>query len=332
LSNALPHPRETFDWAGDEAHERAFLDALERGRLHHAWLVVGPEGVGKATFAYRAARRLLGARPLPALGPLGASPEDPVCRQILGRAHPDLMALQREPEDGKARRGIPVDEARALPEFFSKSPASAPYRVAIIDTADDLNTFGANAVLKTLEEPPERGVLILISHAPGGLLPTIRSRCRRLRIDTPEPGAAARWLELKAGVAAADAERLLDMGRGAPGGAWRLASEGALEADRLARDLLSALPRPDEAAMLALADSFRGPAGATRFNLFFRRLADHVHAMAVRRSASGEGGLGLDRWAEVWEELIDAPRQTEAVNLDRADVFFTALSRLKAIG
>jgi DNA polymerase-3 subunit delta' len=252
MTETLPHPRETFDWAGDEAHERAFLDALERGRLHHAWLVIGPEGLGKATFAYRAARRLLGARPEPSLGPLGSAPDDPVCRQVLGRAHPDLMALQRDPEDGKSRRGIPVDEARALPEFFAKSPASAPYRVAIIDTADDLNNFGANAVLKTLEEPPERGVLFLISHAPGGLLAT--------------------------------------------------------------------------------ADSVRGPAGMPKFQLFFNRLADRVHAMATRRAAEGERGLILDRWAEIWDDLVVAPRDAEAINLDRADLFFTTLSRLKAIG
>jgi DNA polymerase-3 subunit delta' len=295
-------------------------------------LVVGPEGVGKATFAYRAARLLLGARPEPSLGPLGAAPDDPVSRQILGRAHPDLLVVQRDPEDGKARRGIPVDEARALPEFFAKSPAASPYRVAIIDTADDLNNFGANAVLKTLEEPPERGVLFLISHAPGSLLATIRSRCRRLRLDVPETERAVRWVAAHAEVRPGDAERLLDMARGAPGGAWRLAAEGALEADRLARDLLASLPSPDERAMLAIAEGFRGPAGLPKFQLFFNRLADQVHAMAARRAAEGERGLALDRWAEVWDDLVAAPVDAEAINLDRADLFFTTLSRLKAIG
>jgi DNA polymerase-3 subunit delta' len=333
VSDPIPHPRDTFDWDGNEAHERAFLSALERGRLHHAWLITGPEGVGKATFAYRAARRLLGARRAPELGPLGAAPDDPVCRQILGRAHPDLMALQRDPEDGKARRGIPVDEARALPEFFSKSPASAPYRVAIIDTADDLNVFGANAVLKTLEEPPARGVLFLISHAPGGLLATIRSRCRRLRLETPAPGAGVRWVALKAGVGADDAARLLDMARGAPGGAWRLAADGALEADQAAAGILAALPAPDPAAMVALADGFRGPAGAVKFALLFARLADRIHAMATQRveAGGGEAVQALDRWAEIWEDLIAAPRQAEAVNLDRPDLFFTILARLCAL-
>jgi DNA polymerase III subunit delta' len=333
MSGEIPHPRDTYEWSGEEAHERAFLEALARGRLHHAWLVVGPEGVGKATFAYRAARRLLGAAAEPSLGLLGSAPDDPVCRQIAGRAHPDLLVLQRQSEDGKARRNIPVDEARALPEFFAKSPAAAPYRVAIIDTADDLNANAANAVLKILEEPPRRGVLFLISHSPGGLLATIRSRCRRLRLERPEPEAAARWLEARAGVDHAAARRLLAMAKGAPGGAWRLAQAGGLEADRLAHDLLAALPRPDEAAMIAIAESFRpgGGTGAARFELFFERLADQVHAMVVCRAAEPEAFGALERWAQMWEELIELPRQAEAVNLDRPEIFHAALSRLKAI-
>jgi DNA polymerase-3 subunit delta' len=138
-------------------------------------MVTGPQGVGKATFVYRAARRLLGATADAERGPLGSSPGHPVSRQILGRAHPDLLVLQRDPEDGKIRRNIPVEEVRDLSEFFSKSPAASPYRVAIIDTANDLNTGAANALLKTLEEPPARGVIFLLATSPGALLPTIRS-------------------------------------------------------------------------------------------------------------------------------------------------------------
>ena len=194
MNDDIPHPRAVFAYESGGAMEQAFLDALERGRLHHAWLLAGPEGIGKATFAYRVARRLLGATAEPALGLLGSKPDDPVCRQIMARAHPDLLVLQRDAEDGKTRKGIPVDDARALPEFFAKTPAAGAYRVAIIDAADDLNANAANAVLKTLEEPPERGVLLLISHAPGSLLPTLRSRCRRLRFGSPPPEAAAAWV------------------------------------------------------------------------------------------------------------------------------------------
>ncbi|WP_309643629.1 DNA polymerase III subunit delta', partial [Phenylobacterium sp.] len=186
------HPNETFTLQGHEAAEASFEDARERGRLHHAWLLTGPEGVGKATFAYRAARRLLGAPAEPNYGILGAAPDHPVSRQIIAHSHPDILVLERVGEDGKPRKVIPVDEARKLSEFFSKSPATAPHRVAIIDAADDLNVNAANAVLKTLEEPPSRGVLLLVSHSPGRLLPTIRSRCRRLAFHAlPEDEVAA---------------------------------------------------------------------------------------------------------------------------------------------
>ena len=332
MSEILPHPREVFDYLGGEAVDAAFLDALDRGRMHHAWLLVGPEGVGKATFAYRAARRLLGAPAEPGLGPLGSPPDHPVSRQILSRAHPDLIVLQRDPEDGKTRKGIPVDEARALPEFFSKSPASAPYRVAIVDSADDLGVSAANAVLKILEEPPERGILFLISDTPGALLATLRSRCRRLRFEPPPQEAAAAWVAARTGVGLEDAGRLLRMARGAPGQAWRLAAAGALEIEETARELLRALPRVDETAVLAIADGFRGPAGGVRFDLLFDALADQVRTMATSRALAGaEEGRSLDRWAEAWRMLSDAPREAEAINFDRVDVFYTALSRLRAI-
>ena len=301
--------------------------------LHEvAWLLTGPEGIGKATFAYRAARRLLGAAPYPSAGLLGADPADRVCRQIIGRAHPDLLVLQRDGEDGKTRKGIPVDEVRALPEFFAKSPASAPYRVAIIDTADDLNASAANAVLKTLEEPPERGVLFLISHAPGGLLPTLRSRCRCLRFVTPPRSLALAWLQDQAGLDPETSELLLNMTGGAPGQAWRLAQTGAAETDAAVRSLLDNLPRTDDRAMLTWVEGFRGAAGAERFNLVFERLAAQMHERASAAALSGESaGHAMDRWVEVWESLVGLRRDVEAVNLDKADAFFTVLSRLRAV-
>jgi DNA polymerase III subunit delta' len=138
------HSRDRFDLVPDAAAETAFLDAWERGRLHHAWLLCGVEGTGKATFAYRAARRLLGAAADPASGPLGARRDDPVSRLISAQSHPDLLVLERLIEGGKTKKSISVDQSRELPEFFSKSPSQAQFRVAIIDAADDLNlTAGA---------------------------------------------------------------------------------------------------------------------------------------------------------------------------------------------
>lgn len=323
----IPHPNASFDLLGHEAAEEAFEDSRARGRLHHAWLLTGPEGVGKATFAYRAARRLLGAPPDPRHGLLGADPQGAVARQIIAHAHPDLLVLERIGEDGKPRKVIPVDEARKLSEFFSKSPATAPHRVAIIDAADDLNVNAANAVLKTLEEPPERGVLLLVSHSPGRLLATIRSRCRRLAFQPMAEDDAVAFVRARTDVNEEEAIRLARMAGGAPGRAWTLAQGKALVLDDAARDLLRDLPDLDNALALSIADKFRGGEGAAQFALLFERLAERVHKLAADRAREGVGGL--DRWAAAWETLQRLPREAEAVNLDRTDALFTALAELR---
>jgi DNA polymerase-3 subunit delta' len=327
MAEDIAHPRAVYALQGHEAAELAFEDARARGRLHHAWLIIGPEGVGKATFAYRAARRLLGAPAAPAYGPLGADPDHPVSRQVAARSHPDLMVIERIGEDGKVRKVIPVDEARQLPEFFAKSPASAPHRVAIVDAADDLNVNAANALLKTLEEPPENGVLLLVSHSPGRLIATIRSRCRKLALTPLPEQEVAAFVQARVEADEEEALRLARMSGGAPGRALTLAGVGAAALDDAARDLLRDLPNLDEAAALALADRFRGGEGAAQFSLLFERLADRVHALATTRSAEGRGPL--DRWAQAWETLQRLPREAETLNLDRADALFAALSELR---
>ena len=323
----VPHPRDVHQLQGQEAAEAVFEAARARGRLHHAWLLTGPEGVGKATFAYRAARRLLGAPAYPANGLLGADPEHPVARQVSARSHPDLLVLEREGPDGKARKVIPVDDARRLAEFFSKSPASAPHRVAIVDAADDLNVNAANAILKPLEEPPPRGVLLMVSHSPGRLLPTIRSRCRRLAFHPLGIEATADFVSARADVNPEEALRLAHMADGAPGHALSLAAAGALAMDDAARELLAELPRIDETRALSLSEKFRGGEGQAQFALLFERLADRVHKLTTDRAGQGIGRL--DRWAEAWETLQRLPREVEALNLDRADALFTALTELR---
>lgn len=320
-----PHPRTVYDYEGGETVERAFLEALERGRLHHAWLLTGPEGIGKATFAYRAARRLLGARPDPSRGLLGAAPGDHVSRLVEQGAHPDLMVLERQTDGPKAKKVISVDEARALPEFFAKSPSQAAYRVAIVDAADDMNINAANALLKTLEEPPERGVLLLVAHSPARLLTTIRSRCRRLAFPRWSESAVAAFVARHAELDLETARELAAMSGGAPGRALRLAESRALELDAMARQLVEGEP-PDEATLLHLADQFRGAEGQGRFELLFERLAEAVR----RRAAAGQGG-SPERWADLWDRLIQLPAEAAAVNLDRADAFFAALAELRRV-
>lgn len=328
MSEAPPHPREVFDLIGQEVAEAAFEDARMRGRLHHAWLLTGAQGLGKATLAFRIARRLLGAAPDPRHGLMGAAPEDPVSRLVVQDAHPDLMVVDRTDSDGKVRREILVEEVRRLNEFFSKSPASAPYRVAIIDAADDLNRNAANALLKTLEEPPPRGVLLLVCHAPGRLIRTIRSRCRTLKLAPLPEDAVAAFVARRTDADPEQALRLARMSGGAPGRAWALASEGALEMDDAARALLQGLPDLDRTLALSLTDRFRGGEGARAFALLAERLAARVHDLVLRRAEEGIGGL--DAWAEAWSALDRLPREVEALNLDRADAFLAALSDLRA--
>ncbi len=329
MADGLRHPRDTRHLLGHEAQEAAFVSALDSGRLHHAWLLTGPEGVGKASFAYMAARRLLGAPNDGAGGPLSSSQQSIPARLMAAKSHPDFMVLERMGEDGKPRKVIPVDEARQLPEFFSKSPAQAPYRVAIIDAADDLNVNAANAILKTLEEPPPRGVLFLVSHAPGRLLPTIRSRCRTLAFRIPDTDTAESIVRDHSDLDGYDTARLVKMAGGSPGLALKMADLGVLKMDDTAHELLNHLKHPDPAPLLAMADSFRGAEGAERFQMLFERLSDRVRTMAVDQAMSGQGD-DLDRWAEVWDVLERLPREAEALNLDRADSFWTAVRALRA--
>jgi len=328
VSVAPPHPRDVFDLVGQKAAEAAFEDARARGRLHHAWLISGRQGLGKATFAFRIARRLLGAAPDPRHGLLGAAPQDPVSRLVAQDAHPDLMVVDRTDSDGKVRREILVEEVRRLNEFFSKSPASAPYRVAIVDAADDLNRNAANALLKTLEEPPPRGVILLVCHAPGRLIRTIRSRCRTLKLAPLPEAAVADFVARRTDADPEQALRLARMSGGAPGRALALASEGALEMDDAARTLLQGLPELDRTLALSLTDRFRGGEGARSFALLTERLAARVHDLVLRRAEEGIGGL--DAWAEAWSTLDRLPREVEALNLDRAEALFTALADLRA--
>ena len=211
---------------------------------------------------------------------------------------------------------------------FSKSPASAPYRVAIVDAADDLNRNAANALLKTLEEPPPRGVILLVCHAPGRLIRTIRSRCRTLKLAPLPEAAVADFVARRTDAEPEQALRLARMSGGAPGRALALASEGALEMDDAARALLQGLPELDRTLALSLTDRFRGGEGARSFALLTERLAARVHGLVLRRAEEGIGGL--DAWAEAWSALDRLPREVEALNLDRAEALFTALADLRA--
>lgn len=318
------HPRDRFDLVPDTQAEQAFVETWSRGRLHHAWLLCGPEGAGKASFAYRAARRLLGAAADETRGPLGARRDDPVSRLIAAQAHPDLLVLERLTEGGKLKKSISVDQSRELPDFFSKSPSQAQFRVAIIDAADDLNVNAANALLKVLEEPPERGVLFLVTHAPGRLLATIRSRCRRLTFPVWKTEQLQALLVNRTGADRADALQAATMAGGSPGAALALAEGATFEMDQLARGWVEG--RADRAEALAMSDKFRGVEGQERFEVLMQRLKAAVRLRALEAPA-----FEANRWAELWERLQPLAERAAVLNLDRADVMAGALSDLRRV-
>ncbi len=324
-SDAPRHPRDGVHLERVDAQAQAFDAALARGRLHHAWLLTGPQGLGKASFAYRAARRLLGAGEGGAL--LTPAADLAVSRLVSARSHPDLLVLERHVESGPARKSIPVDEARRLPEFFSKAPALSPCRVAIIDAADDLNVNAANAVLKTLEEPSGHGVLLLVSHAPGRLLTTIRSRCRRLAFAPWPQSALAEFARSRLELDDVDALRLATMAQGTPGRLLALAGSAALDLDEAAAGLLDPLEGAvADASALKLADSLRSGEGAQTFALLMERLGERLHAAALQAVDSAAS----ETWASLWRRVNDLPGRVEALNLDRTDAFWTLRAELRA--
>jgi len=309
-------------------HEDAWLQwraAMAGPRMHHAWILGGKKGLGKAHFAEEAARLLVA---------------EPGVDQPRGN-HPDVITLSHLPankdeekkrDEGKPyqlKRNISIDQIRQMQQRLNTRPTLGSRRAIIIDPADDMEKNASNALLKSLEEPPAGTYFLLVTHRPGRLLPTIRSRCRTLAIPAMEQALLASQLHLRLGLGANEAQRLAAMSRGAMGRAMRLAQSGAIAADDAARGLLTSLPKGDEAALLALADSFRGGDGAARFALVFERLAEQVREMAVADSLAGRA-QGLDRWAEVWTGINRLAADTEALNLDRTDALWSAVAQLRA--
>jgi len=295
-----PHPRETFSFVGHDEAEAALADALRSGRMHHAWLLAGPKGLGKATLAYRFARVALGAKPAGKRA-LDVDPEDPIARRIMVMAHPDLFVLKRGlNERGRPRRDIAVDEARGLGGFFALAPAEGGMRVAIIDAVDDLNRNSANAILKTLEEPPPRSVLLLVCHAPGAALATIRSRCRRLALRPLSDD------DVKGALGAEADPSLIHLARGRPGRAVALAAQGAGTSE-LEREL-DALGRGEaRRALPALYERLSGEP-YERFATAIELAGEQVRAKGLE--AGGEA------WAEAWSALEALRAEAEDLDMD----------------
>ena len=329
--SAVPHPRETLTLHGHVEAEHAFLDAYRGGRMPHAWLIGGARGIGKATLAYRMARFVF-AHPDPAIPAvqnaesLALPADNPAVRRVAAQGHSDLLALERVEDDkGKMSTVIPVDMVRKTIGFFGSTAGEGGWRVCIVDSADELNAAGANALLKILEEPPAKCLLLVVSHAPGRLLPTIRSRCRRLALRPLSPEDVARSLAdaLRRDAGESDIKAAATASDGSVARALDLLGGTALKVREQVNTLLGALPAVNPRDLHALGDALGRDESA--FAAFVDAVRDWLSA---RVTAARAEPSRLARFAEVWDRLNKAARDVEIFHLERKPMVFNVFGWL----
>jgi DNA polymerase III subunit delta' len=315
---------------GHDGPVAAFRAALDSGRLHHAWLLAGPPGIGKALFAGKAALRVLaeGAGPPVAAPALDVPDEHSVARLAAAGSHPDLMRLERLARDGgtELARSISIEQVRSLQRLFATTSSLSPWRAVVIDAVDDLERNGANALLKNLEEPPPHTLFLLVSHAPERLLPTIRSRCRVLRFAPLADDVMASALEA-ALPDAGDEEiaALVRVGEGAPGRAvaWRGLDIGALDA---AMEALVRQGDPLNARRAALAQSLALKSAQPRYEAFLARVPTRIATAAKAR----QGGA-LAEALQLWERASALAGSAQRLSLDPQSTVFELAGMLAAL-
>lgn len=320
-----PHPRETTALFGQGRAEATLLDAYRSGRLPHAWILGGPEGIGKATLAWRFARFVLAhpdpsARAVNAATDLFVDPADPVAHRVAQRSHGDVALLRRE-WDAKGKKhytAIRVDDVREMQTLFQRSASAQGYRVAIVDAADDLNANAANALLKLVEEPPARSLFLIVAHRPGLIMPTIRSRCARLVLDPLSPPAIAAAIgALGEPWSAHDPAVLAEAAAHADGSVRKAMASLDPQARGFAKmieTMLAEMPRVDLAQTHRLADLVATRGTEARFAV----LIDAVQRwLDARLRQNGATPRMLAPYAAVWEKLRAAAAEAEAYNLDR---------------
>jgi DNA polymerase-3 subunit delta' len=333
-----PHPRETLALFGHASAERELLDAYQRNRLAQAWIIGGPEGIGKATLAWRFARFLL-AHPDPTAADVqGATslavPEGhTAARRIATLALADIFLLRREWNEKTKKHftEIRVDDVREITRAFHQGSGAGGWRVAVIDCADDLNRSAANALLKLIEEPPERSLFLLIAHQPGRILPTIRSRCRKLMLGAltqAETIAAvealgAPWSGRGDEIAAAAARA-----EGSVRETLRLLGGDAMAFDAAVARLLQGLPRVDWLGVHLLADKLTGRDNEAAYETFMRALEKHLDTRVRTLSQTRAPPTRLIGYARAWDDIRSLARETEVFNFDKKAMVLGAFDRL----
>jgi DNA polymerase III subunit delta' len=343
-------PREVDRVFGHEAAINEFAEALASGRMHHAWLLVGPEGIGKATLAYLFARMAL------AEGDRGVArdpnhPDHPIFRKVAALSHPNLLLIRRSWVEKSKRysQWIGVEEVRRLRAFLGHSASEEGWRVVMVDRADELNQNAANALLKALEEPPPKTLFLLISGAEGRLPVTIRSRARTLRITAlgEDDLTGAVQAALARDGHEADAKTLataVALSQGSVRRALELVSSAGIELYGEILGALAALPDIDGAKLHRLVDRLAGAANSDRLDLYLSLLLGVIERF-VRFTATGEGATqeeqrlakrlvspaNLAHWAEAWEAMSEARAEAQALNLDRGLLLLETWFRLQQV-
>lgn len=326
-----PHPREAVALFGHGDAEQELLHAYRSGRMPHAWLIGGPAGIGKATLAYRMARFVLAhpdpaAEAVQAAPSLAVAPDHPVARRIAAQAHSDVLALERTIGDnGKLRTEIAVADVRRTIGFFGSTAGEGGWRVCIVDSIDELNRFGTNALLKILEEPPARSLLLLVSHVPGQTLPTIRSRCRRLLLRPLQLEDAARAAAAVLGIDPADRDlrRAAALADGSVARALALFDGATLALHDSVAALLARLPEIDPRALHVLGDSL-GRANEGAFETFVAAVREWLST----RLAYEQDKARLAHVATAWEKFNQAAADVAVFNLERKPLVFSTFRLL----
>ena len=353
------NPRSNPSLIGHELAEQRFLTVWQTGRIPHAWLLTGPRGIGKATLAFRMARFVLlndeNQRTSSGLfkdltePSLELNAENPVFRRIASGGHADLMTLERSVniDTNRLRTNIPVEDVRAAGKFLRLTASEGGWRVIIIDSADELNRNAANALLKILEEPPDKALILLVCHTPSRLLPTIRSRCCNMPLTPLHRDDILLLLQNHLpSYSSENLQALCLLSDGSPGRGVSLAQAGGLDLYREMVSLLSTLPDIETALLHSFGDRLARRGAEDNFRIFTELLSWWVsrlitlgaRKMVIANIIPEEDGCakrllsvsGVDRWLEVWEKINTLASQTDRLNLDRKKTLLNIFHALKA--
>ncbi|AHI25766.1 DNA polymerase III subunit delta' [Komagataeibacter xylinus] len=317
----MPDPRACRRLLGHDAAWQEFLSVIRTGRLHHAWLLTGPEGIGKATMAFMMARTLLGAQ----------DHDSPVGRRVTAGTHADLLVIARGMDEKRhrLRREIVGDDIRPISAFLRRTAAEGGWRVVIVDGAEYMNRTAANAILKILEEPPERAILILTTSVPGRLLPTIRSRCRVLALSPLDDAAMRAVLaDMESAPAPDQVARILPLAHGAPGRAGDLLAGNAAELAEIVNGVMDGTVGEEAGYDIAEQVTRRENGFSVFFDLLCDAISDRTRNLALDAERARAGDPHPARLALLWQDMVRLRAETERFNLDKQQALLTALARV----